>query len=250
MPRFQRRHRPDHVRDVVIVGAGPAGLAAAVYGASEGLDVLVLEASPPGGQAGSSSRIENYLGFPDRHLRAGPRRPRLHAGAEVRRAVIDRAAARRGCVRPQALRGRDRRRPARAGARRHHRHRRGYRKLAARRTCRASRAPASITARRRWRRSSARDEEVIVVGGGNSAGQAAVFLARPRGACTCSSGRSRPGGDDVALPDSAHRGQPAHRAAHAHRDRGARGRRAPRAGAVARRPDRRRSRRTRSATCS
>src|SRR5204863_131669 len=51
-------------RDVVIVGAGPAGLAAAVYAASEGLDVLVLENSAPGGQAGSSSRIENYLGFP------------------------------------------------------------------------------------------------------------------------------------------------------------------------------------------
>jgi thioredoxin reductase (NADPH) len=52
------------VRDLVIIGAGPSGLAAAVYGASEGLDVLVLETSSPGGQAGSSSRIENYLGFP------------------------------------------------------------------------------------------------------------------------------------------------------------------------------------------
>ncbi|MFZ1009380.1 MAG: FAD-dependent oxidoreductase [Candidatus Sulfotelmatobacter sp.] len=52
------------VKDLVIVGAGPAGLAAAVYGASEGLDVLVIEAESPGGQAGSSSRIENYLGFP------------------------------------------------------------------------------------------------------------------------------------------------------------------------------------------
>ena len=52
------------VRDLVIVGAGPAGLAAAVYGASEGLDVLVVEKSAPGGQAGSSSKIENYLGFP------------------------------------------------------------------------------------------------------------------------------------------------------------------------------------------
>jgi thioredoxin reductase (NADPH) len=52
------------VRDVVVVGAGPAGLAAAVYAASEGLDVLVLETIAPGGQAGSSSRIENYLGFP------------------------------------------------------------------------------------------------------------------------------------------------------------------------------------------
>ncbi len=52
------------VRDLVVIGAGPSGLAAAVYGASEGLDVLMLETSSPGGQAGSSSRIENYLGFP------------------------------------------------------------------------------------------------------------------------------------------------------------------------------------------
>jgi thioredoxin reductase (NADPH) len=52
------------VRDLIIVGAGPAGLAAAVYGASEGLDVLLLETYSPGGQAGSTSRIENYLGFP------------------------------------------------------------------------------------------------------------------------------------------------------------------------------------------
>src|SRR5262252_6795963 len=52
------------VYDLVVVGAGPAGLAAAVYAASEGLDVLVLEGNAPGGQAGSSSRIENYLGFP------------------------------------------------------------------------------------------------------------------------------------------------------------------------------------------
>src|SRR5438046_5001555 len=53
-----------HVRDLVVIGAGPSGLAAAVYGASEGLDVLVLESNAPGGQAGSSSKIENYLGFP------------------------------------------------------------------------------------------------------------------------------------------------------------------------------------------
>src|SRR5438445_1793709 len=50
--------------DVAIVGAGPAGLAAAVYGASEGLSILVLEALTFGGQAGASARIENYLGFP------------------------------------------------------------------------------------------------------------------------------------------------------------------------------------------
>ena len=59
-----RRSIRRRVTDLVIVGAGPAGLAAAVYGASEGLDVLVLESNMPGGQAGSSSRIENYLGFP------------------------------------------------------------------------------------------------------------------------------------------------------------------------------------------
>ncbi len=52
------------VRDLIIVGAGPAGLAAAVYAASEGLDALVIETAAPGGQAGSSSKIENYLGFP------------------------------------------------------------------------------------------------------------------------------------------------------------------------------------------
>ncbi len=52
------------VYDLIVVGAGPSGLAAAVYGASEGLNVLVLESTAPGGQAGCSSRIENYLGFP------------------------------------------------------------------------------------------------------------------------------------------------------------------------------------------
>lgn len=54
----------DAVRDVVIVGAGPAGLAAAVYATSEGLKALLVETKAPGGQAGSSSKIENYLGFP------------------------------------------------------------------------------------------------------------------------------------------------------------------------------------------
>ena len=52
------------LRDLIIVGAGPAGLAAAVYAASEGLNVLMVETTAPGGQAGSSSKIENYLGFP------------------------------------------------------------------------------------------------------------------------------------------------------------------------------------------
>jgi thioredoxin reductase (NADPH) len=59
-------YQPVHGRlfDVAVVGAGPAGLAAAVYAASEGLDAIVLDAAGPGGQAGASSLIENYLGFP------------------------------------------------------------------------------------------------------------------------------------------------------------------------------------------
>ena len=61
---FNYSIEPTEVHDVVIVGAGPAGLAAAVYAASEGLDVLVIETKAPGGQAASSSKIENYLGFP------------------------------------------------------------------------------------------------------------------------------------------------------------------------------------------
>jgi len=59
-----RQPLEDLVYDLVVVGAGPAGLAAAVYGASEGLRTAVLEQTAPGGQAGSSMRIENYLGFP------------------------------------------------------------------------------------------------------------------------------------------------------------------------------------------
>ena len=55
---------PAEVHDLVVVGAGPAGLATAVYAASEGLDVLTVERIASGGQAGTSSRIENYLGFP------------------------------------------------------------------------------------------------------------------------------------------------------------------------------------------
>jgi thioredoxin reductase (NADPH) len=61
---FNSRIDASQVRDVIIVGAGPSGLAAAVYAASEGLDVLVIELASPGGQAASSSKIENYLGFP------------------------------------------------------------------------------------------------------------------------------------------------------------------------------------------
>src|SRR5207247_3559126 len=76
------------LRDVVIIGAGPAGLAAAVYGASEGLDVLVLEANAPGGQAGSSSKIENYLGFPT-GISGGALAARAYAQAEKFGALVE-----------------------------------------------------------------------------------------------------------------------------------------------------------------
>jgi thioredoxin reductase (NADPH) len=59
------RQEPGYVFDLVVVGSGPAGLAAAVYGASEGLDTVSLDATSAGGQAGASSRIENYVGFPN-----------------------------------------------------------------------------------------------------------------------------------------------------------------------------------------
>ena len=59
-----RTHSDQKFYDLVIVGGGPAGLAAAVYGASEGLRTVIVERDAPGGQAGLSSRIENYLGFP------------------------------------------------------------------------------------------------------------------------------------------------------------------------------------------
>src|SRR5438105_13369372 len=105
------------VRDLVIVGAGPAGLAAAVYGASEGLDVLVVETSAPGGQAGASSRIENYLGFPmgipGQELADRAYTQAEKFGAQV---IIGKGAMRLACARkPYALAiGDGQRLPARA----------------------------------------------------------------------------------------------------------------------------------------
>src|SRR6058998_1513975 len=106
-----------HVRDLVIVGAGPSGLAAAVYGASEGLDVLVVESTAPGGQAGSSSRIENYLGFPmgisGQELAGRAYTQAEKFGAQV---IIGKGATRLACDRkPYALElGDGQRLPARA----------------------------------------------------------------------------------------------------------------------------------------
>ena len=79
---------PEHdTYDVVIIGGGPTGLAAAVYGASEGLRTLLVEREATGGQAGTSSRIENYLGFPSGvsgdDLAAKAREQALRLGAEI-----------------------------------------------------------------------------------------------------------------------------------------------------------------------
>ena len=165
------------LRDVVIVGAGPAGLAAAVYAASEGLDVLVLESASPGGQAGSSSRIENYLGFPagvsGQELAASAHTQAQKFGAQI---VIAKAATGLACSRkPYALQiDNGPRVPARAvivatGAE--------YRKLSLDNPSRFEGAGVYYGATF-IEAQLCRDEEAIVVGGGNSAGQAAVFLAQ------------------------------------------------------------------------
>ena len=166
-----------HVRDVVIVGAGPAGLAAAVYGASEGLDVLVVEATAPGGQAGSSSKIENYLGFPTgisgQELASSAYTQAQKFGAQI---AITRGATRLTCDRkPYAIEvGSDERIPSRVvviatGAE--------YRKLPLENLSQFEGAGVYYGATFVERRLCG-GEEVIVVGGGNSAGQAAVFLAQ------------------------------------------------------------------------
>jgi thioredoxin reductase (NADPH) len=166
-----------HIRDVVVIGAGPSGLAAAVYAASEGLDVLVVESNAPGGQAGSSSRIENYLGFPtgisgqDLAGRAYTQAQKF--GAQV---LIAKAATQLTCERkPFGITIDDGPAvPARTviiatGAE--------YRRLpienlAQFEGCGVYYGATFIEAQ------LCGGEEVVVVGGGNSAGQAAVFLAQ------------------------------------------------------------------------
>jgi thioredoxin reductase (NADPH) len=167
-----------HVRDVVVVGAGPAGLAAAVYGASEGLDVLVLESTAPGGQAGASSRIENYLGFPTgisgQDLAGRALNQAQKFGAQL---IVAKAATRLTCDRkPYAVATDDDgpRIPARTviiatGAQ--------YRKLAVDNV--EQFVGAGVYYGATFIESQlCSGEEVIVIGGGNSAGQAAVFLAQ------------------------------------------------------------------------
>ena len=165
------------IRDVVIVGAGPAGLAAAVYAASEGLDVLVLETNSPGGQAGSSSKIENYLGFPTgisgQALAGRAYTQARKFGAQV---IIATGAKRLVCERkPYAIEMDD------------------NLLVLARTIIIATGAEYRVPSIENlsefkgvgvyygatfMEAQLCRGEEVVVMGGGNSAGQAAVFLAQ------------------------------------------------------------------------
>ncbi|MFI5294993.1 MAG: FAD-dependent oxidoreductase [Thermodesulfovibrionales bacterium] len=165
------------VRDVVIVGAGPAGLAAAVYAASEGLDVLVLEENAPGGQAGSSSKIENYLGFPTgisgQELATRAYTQAQKFGAQV---MIAKGAKMLKCDRKPYAIEIDHGSPAQArsviiatGAQ--------YRKLPVENLS-LFEGSGVYYAATYVESQLCGGEEVIVVGGGNSAGQAAVFLAQ------------------------------------------------------------------------
>ena len=163
--------------DLVIVGGGPAGLAAAVYGASEGLKTILIEREAPGGQAGTTSRIENYLGFP-----AG-----LTGGDLARRALAQARRLGAEILSPQEVSGIRRDDPYRVvtlaegseiscqtvvvatGV--------SYRQLELPRA--AGLAGAGIYYGAATTEAVLyRDAEVGVVGGGNSAGQAAVYLSR------------------------------------------------------------------------
>jgi thioredoxin reductase (NADPH) len=168
---------PECVLDVAIVGAGPAGLAAAVYSASEGLCTVVLEGEAPGGQAGTSSKIENYLGFP-----TGISGPALAGRAMVQaqkfgaRLAISRCVQRLECdtspyklllddgevVRARSV-------VIATGAR--------YRRLDVENFDRFEMRGIHYAATA-LESALCEGEDVAVVGGGNSAGQAALFLCR------------------------------------------------------------------------
>jgi thioredoxin reductase (NADPH) len=171
-----RRPLEKKVYDLVVVGAGPAGLAAAVYGASEGLSTVVLERSGPGGQAGRSMRIENYLGFPagitgsdlaERAvIQANKFGARLTTPAAVTGLVFDHAYA--------VLRldgGEDVTAKClliATGA--------DYRRLGVE-GCEPLEGRGVYYAATATEAQMCRGSDVVVVGGGNSAGQAAVYLA-------------------------------------------------------------------------
>ena len=171
-----RRPLEHTVYDLVVVGAGPAGLAAAVYGASEGLDTMVLERAGPGGQAGRSMRIENYLGFPTgisgselaerAAVQAGKFGAHLLVPTPVTSLTFDNAYAvlhldTGETVSAKCL-------LIATGA--------DYRRLTAE-GCEKFEGSGVYYAATPTEAPVCRAADVVVVGGGNSAGQAAVFLA-------------------------------------------------------------------------
>ncbi|SHN43246.1 FAD-dependent oxidoreductase [Chitinophaga sp. CF418] len=165
------------VYDVVIIGAGPAGLAAGVYGASEGLKTLLIEKRAPGGQAGTSSRIENYLGFPSGL-----------SGAELtRRAIAQATRLGTEFITPQSVKD--------------IKQKDGYKKIVLEDGTEINTRSVIITTGVDYRQletkgvsdftgagiyygaatteaAACKDKEVYVVGGGNSAGQAAMYLSK------------------------------------------------------------------------
>jgi thioredoxin reductase (NADPH) len=165
------------VRDLVVVGAGLGGLAAAVYGASEGLDVLVLETDAPGGQAGTSSKIENYLGFPTGisgqalAVRALAQAQKFGAEINVARSAVRFICDGKGSYQIELSNGTSVRARAvviASGAR--------YRRLAIDDAAKFDNVGVYYGATQVEARLCA-GEDVIVVGGANSAGQAAIFMS-------------------------------------------------------------------------
>ncbi|HEV7364532.1 MAG TPA: FAD-dependent oxidoreductase [Gemmatimonadales bacterium] len=167
----------DHVYDLVVVGAGPTGLAASVYAASEGLDVLTIDKLAAGGQAGTSSRIENYLGFPagisgadltrNATLQAQRFGARISVPTTVRSLGID--GGERMVTLTDGTRLRTRCVLVASGVQ--------YRRLDVPRLGEFEGAGVYYAATNMEAR-QCRDEHAVVVGGGNSAGQAIVYLAR------------------------------------------------------------------------
>jgi thioredoxin reductase (NADPH) len=171
-----QRMEEGHVYDLIVVGAGPAGLAASVYAASEGLDVLTADMVAPGGQAGTSARIDNYLGFPTgisgrelterALLQAEKFGARISVPTAVRSLGID--AGERIVTLTDGSRLRTRCVLVATGV--------TYRRLEVPNFSDFEGAGIYYAATE-MEAKLCRGEEVVVVGGGNSAGQAVVYLA-------------------------------------------------------------------------
>jgi thioredoxin reductase (NADPH) len=167
---------PETTYDIAVVGAGPAGLAAAVYGASEGLSTLVIEGIAPGGQAGASSRIENYLGFPtgvsglELANRAQVQAQKFGARLAISRDVvaIDQIDGMHQLTLAGGATVRSRAVVIATGAQ--------YRKLSVDNYDRFEGQGIQYAATA-MEATLCRDDEVAVIGGGNSAGQATLFLS-------------------------------------------------------------------------